>query len=163
MSWSISCFSSFLFKSLFICVSNDAWPESVARPSHCIVPDGNRFIPLRKVYGLAPLLKGYNAIAHLSNVCYWQPYTFILHRLFANSIINTVYMIRRTEPVIQSPPRLSCCAMAYPASLSSRVSTPFCHISCFSSHKLHYQISINSLCHKFFYTALVERSLLRTN
>ena len=161
MSWSISCFSSFLFIKVCFRVSNEAWPELVASPTHCLASDSYRSIPLRQVYGLAPLLKGCNTIALLSNACYWQPYTIILHKLFAYSIRNTSYLIQMTEPVMRSLPRLPCCAMTYPASFSSLVSTPFCHISCFSSLKHRYQISPNSLCHKSFYTALVVRSLLR--
>ena len=161
MSWSISCFSSFLFIKVCFRVSNEEWPESVAIPSQCLVFDSDRSIPFRQVYGLAPLLKGCNTISLLSNACYRQPYTIILHKLFAYSIRNTSYLIQMTEPVMRSLPRLPYCAMAYPASLSILVSTPFCHISCFSSLKLRYQISPNSLCHKPFYTALVERSLLR--
>lgn len=150
MSWSISCFSSFLFIKVCFRVSNEAWHRLVASPSHCLVIESDRSIPLRQVYRLAPLLKRYNTISLLSNACYWQPYTIILHILFAYSIRNTSYLIQMTEPVMRSPPRLPYCAMAYPASLFSLVSTPFCHISCFSSLKLRYQISINSLCHKFF-------------
>ena len=161
MSWSISCFSSFLFIKVCFRVSNEAWPELAASPSQCLASDNDRSIPFRQVYRLAPLLNGCNTIALLSNACYWQPFTIILHILFVRSIRNTCNMILMTEPVMRSLPRLPCCAMTYPASFSSLVSTPFCHISCFSSLKLRYQISINSLCHKFFYTALVERSLLR--
>lgn len=161
MSWSISCFSSFLFIKVCFRVSNEAWHRLAASPSQCLASDSDRSIPLRQVYRLAPFLKRYNTIALLSNACDWQPYTIILHKLFAYSIRNTCNLILMTEPVIRFPPRLPYCAMAYPASLSSLVSIPFCHISCFSSLKLRYQISINSLCHKFFYTALVVRSLLR--
>lgn len=161
MSWSISCFSSFLFIIVCFRVSNEAWPELAASPSHCLVFDSYRSIPLRQVYRLAPLLKRYNTISLLSNACYWQPFTIILHKLFACSIRNTCNLILMTEPVMRSLPRLPYCAMAYPASLSSLVSTPFCHISCFSSLKLRYLISVNSLCHKFFYTSLVKRNLLR--
>lgn len=161
MSWSISCFSSFLFIKVCFRVTNEAWHRLAASPSQCLVFDSDRSIPLRQVHVLAPLLKRYNTISFLSNACYWQPYTIILHKLFAYSKRKTCNLILMTEPVMRSPPRLPCCAMAYPASLSSLVSTPFCHISCFSSLKLRYQISINSLCYKSFYTALVERSLLR--
>lgn len=161
MSWSISCFSSFLVIKVCFRVSNEAWHRLATSPSHCLVIESDRSIPLRQVYRLAPLLKGCNTIALLSNACYWQPYTIILHILFAYSIRNTSYLIQMTEPVMRFPPRLPCCAMAYPASLSSLVSTPFCHISWFSSLKLRYQISPNSLCHKSLYTALVRRSLLR--
>ena len=161
MSWSISCFSSFLFIKVCFRVSNEAWHRLAASPSHSLVFDSYRSIPLRQVYRLAPLLKGCNTIALLSNACDWQPDTIILHILFARPIRNICNLIQKTEPVIRSPPRLPCCAMAYPASFSNLVSIPFCHISCFSSLKLRYQISINSLCYKSFYTALVERSLLR--
>lgn len=161
MSWSISCFSSFLFIKVCIRVSNEAWPELVESPSHCLVIEGDRSISLLQVYGLAPFLKGCNTISLLLNACYWQPYTIILHILFAYSIRNTCNLIQMTEPVMRFPPRLPDCAMAYPASLSSLVSIPFCHISCFSSLKLRYHISINSLYHKSLYIALVRRSLLR--
>ena len=70
MSWSISCFSSFLFIKVCFRVSNEAWPELVASPTHCLASDSYRSIPLRQVYGLAPLLKGCNTIALLSNACY---------------------------------------------------------------------------------------------
>ena len=161
MSWSISCFSSFLFIKVCFRVSNESWPELAASPSNCLVFDSDRSIPLRQVYELAPLLKRYNTIAHLSNACYRQPYTIILHILFACSIRNTCNLILMTEPVMRFPPRLPYCAMAYPASLSSLVSIPFCHISCFSSLKLRYHISINLLYHKSLYIALERRSLLR--
>ena len=161
MSWSISCFSSFLFIKVCFRVSNEAWPELVASPSHCLVIESDRSIPLRQVYRLAPLLKRYNTIALLSNACDWQPYTIIFHKLFAYSIRKTCNLILMTEPVMRSLPRLPYCAMAYPASFSGLVSPPFCHIFCFSSLKLRYQISLNSLCYKSFYTALVERSLQR--
>ena len=161
MSWSISCFSSFLFIKVCFRVSNEAWHRLAASPSHCLASDSDRSIPLRQVYRLAPFLKGCNTISLLSNACYWQPYTIILHILFACSIRNTCNLILMTEPVMRPLPRLPYCAMAYPASLSSLVSTPFCHISCFSSLKLRYHISINSLCHKSLYIALVRRNLLR--
>lgn len=161
MSWSISCFSSFLFIKVCFRVSNEAWQELAARPAHCLVFDRYRSIPFRQVYGLAPLLKGCNTIALLSNACYRQPYTIILHILFACSIRKTCNLILMTEPVMRFLPRLPYCAMTYPASLSGLVSTLFCHISCFSSLKLRYHISINSLYHKSLYIALVERSLLR--
>lgn len=161
MSWSISCFSSFLVIKVCFRVSNEAWHRLAASPSHSLVFDSKRSIPLRQVYGLAPLLKRYNTIAHLSNACYRQPYTIILHILFACSIRNTCNLIQMTEPVMRSLPRLPYCAMAYPASFSNLVSIPFCHISCFSSLKLRYYISINSLYHKSLYIALERRSLLR--
>lgn len=105
MSWSISCFSSFLYIIVCFCVSNNALPELAASPSHCLVFYSNRSIPLRQVDGLAPLLKEYNTILLLP-------------------------------------------------------STPFCPKPSFSLIKLRYQISINSVCHKFFYTAMVKKSLL---
>ncbi len=45
MSWSISCFSSFLFIKVCFRVSNEAWPELAASPSHSLVFDNDSLFP----------------------------------------------------------------------------------------------------------------------